>query len=217
MDLATARSILGVSASDDWTTVRDSYRVLVRRSHPDLVGDAGVARTVEVNAAYRVLALARRHGDLHRTDAPSRTAASAAGPRAHPAGDKVDVAPTGRPQPRVPGGDHIADDVRMLGTDTIVLSSPPAETFRRLVEAVHDLGEVSYVDRGSAIFEAVLALDDGHHASLVVSLQWRAHDATCEAFCTLEALDRAEHLDVSGVLEQLLPRIPPDRESEPPG
>lgn len=120
----------------------------------------------------------------------------------------------GRADVRAPAGDGVPDDVRLLGNDTIVLSSPPAETFRRLVEAVHSLGEISYIDRGSAIFEAVLALADGHHASFVVSLQWRAHDATCEAFCTLEALDRAEHLDVSGVLEQLLPMIPPDREAD---
>jgi hypothetical protein len=90
-----------------------------------------------------------------------------------------------------------------------VLSSTPDETFRRLVEATHDLGAISYIDRSAAIFEAVLQLQDGTHASFVVSLQWRAHDATCEAFCTLEALDRAEHLDASGVLEQLVEFIPP--------
>ena len=101
--------------------------------------------------------------------------------------------------------------MRLLTRDTLVLSSPPDETFRRLVEATHELGEISYLDRSSAIFEAILQLDDGTHASFVVSLQWRAHDATCEAFCTLEALERSEHLDVSGILTQLLPHIPPDR------
>ncbi len=198
MDLDAARSLLGVTATDDWDTVRDAYRTLVRRSHPDLVGDGGIERTVQVNAAYRSLAIARREGRLHDATAPS-----------------ADAAPSRTPA-RVPDVDHIADDVRVIGSDTIVLSSPPAEAFRRLVEAVHTLGDISYIDRGSAIFEAVLSLEDGHHASFVVSLQWRAHDATCEAFCTLEALDRAEHLDVSGVIEQLLPMIPPDRESASP-
>jgi len=79
------------------------------------------------------------------------------------------------------------------------------------VEATHEVGDISYLDRSSAIFEAVMTLDDGTHASFVVSLQWRAHDATCEAFCTLEALSRPEHLDVSGVLAQLIPYIGPDR------
>lgn len=215
MDLAAARAVLGVDASDEWTTVRDAYRRLVRGSHPDIVGASGVERTIEVNAAYRVLATARRAGRLHEVAAPAATgSASGRGPAARPSTEKVDVRP-GRPEPRAPSAQGVPADVRLLGTDTIVLGSPPAETFRRLVEAVHSLGEISYIDRGSAIFEAVLALEDGHHASFVVSLQWRAHDATCEAFCTLEALDRAEHLDVSGVLEQLLPMIPPDREADP--
>lgn len=199
MDVVAARSLLGVTADDDWATVRDAYRTLVRRSHPDLVGDGGIDRTVQVNAAYRSLAIARRQGRLHDDDDAT----------------SGETAPSRTP-PRVPDVDVIADDVRMIGSDTIVLSSPPAEAFRRLVEAVHTLGDISYIDRGSAIFEAVLSLEDGHHASFVVSLQWRAHDASCEAFCTLEALDRAEHLDVSGVIEQLLPMIPPDRESESP-
>lgn len=214
MDLSTARSVLGVSASDDWEVVREAYRTQVRRSHPDLVGDSGVERTVEVNAAYRTLAIARREGRLHATTPPPRPRGPAGRPTAKSSAEKVDVRPTRRPE-RTPDAGGVADDVRLLGNDTIVLSSPPAETFRRLVEAVHSLGDISYIDRGSAIFEAVLALEDGHHASLVVSLQWRAHDATCEAFCTLEALDRAEHLDVSGVLEQLLPLIPPDRDADP--
>lgn len=214
MDLSTARSVLGVSASDDWTVVREAYRSQVRRSHPDLVGDSGVDRTVEVNAAYRALAIARREGRLHVETPPSRTPESSDRPTARPAAEKVDSRPVRRPE-RTPGDQRVADDVRLIGSDTLVLASPPAETFRRLVEAVHSLGDISYIDRGSAIFEAVLALEDGHHASLVVSLQWRAHDATCEAFCTLEALDRAEHLDVSGVLEQLLPLIPPDRDADP--
>lgn len=214
MDLSTARTVLGVSVSDDWATVREAYREQVRRSHPDLFGDAGVDRTVEVNAAYRALAVARREGRLHEVDRRGGSGRRSTGPTARPGAEKVDVFPR-RPQPRTPPRSGIAPDVRLLGNDTIVLSSPPAETFRRLVEAVHALGDISYVDRGSAIFEAVLALEDGHHASLVVSLQWRAHDATCEAFCTLEALDRAEHLDVSGVLEQLLPLIPPDPDADP--
>ena len=197
MNLDDARAVLGVSAADDWTVVREAYRTLIRTAHPDLVGPSGVDHAVRINAAYRELAVARREGRLHDDDQELRRQPGPTGPP--------------RPQPRRPPPTATgtpADDVRLVGGDTIVLSSPPAETFRRLVEAASALGEISYIDRSSAIFEAVLHLQDGKHASFVVSLQWRAHDATCEAFCTLEALDRAEHLDVSGVLEQLVPFIP---------
>lgn len=197
MNLSAARSVLGVSATDDWATVRDAYRNRIRATHPDLVGPGGTEGTLRVNAAYRALAMARREGRLNSADAAVAASAPAPTPR-----------PSRRPRPTI--SRQIADDVRIVGGDTLVLSSPPAETFRRLVEATHALGDLSYVDRSSAIFEAVLQLQDGTHASFVVSLQWRAHDATCEAFCTLEALDRAEHLDVSGVLEQLAQFIPPE-------
>ena len=199
MDLAAARAVLGVDATDDWAAVRDAYRTLIRLTHPDLVGPGGADETLRVNAAYRVLAVARREGRLHAVER-SAPPGPVPAPRPNPPGPR----PERRPDHRG------ADDIRIIGGDTIVLSSPPAETFRRLVEAAHALGDISYIDRSSAIFETVLHLEDGTHASLVVSLQWRAHDATCEAFCTLEALDRAEHLDVSGVLEQLAQLIPPD-------
>lgn len=204
MELSTARSILGVSATDGWSVVRAAYVQRIRRSHPDVAGDEGAARSVELNAAYRALALARREGRLHERDAPAPgTTTSTSGSRRR--------APRHTGNPRVRPR-RSPDDVRIRDDDTLVFASTPGETFRRLVEATHELGDLSYVDRSAGIFEAILALEDGHHASFVVSLQWLAHDATCEAFCTLEALDRPAHLDVSGVLEQLLPLVPPDRE-----
>lgn len=207
MDLTSARRTLGVRAEDDWMVVRDTYRAQIRRSHPDVAGEAGVTRSVELNAAYRVLAVARRQGRLHEADAP---AAPPAGPRQPDSPRAAGDPPLAvRPEWAAPVGP--ASDVRRLDHDTLVLSSTPDETFRRLVEATHEIGEISFLDRSSAIFEAVLTLDDGTAASFVVSLQWRAHDATCEAFCTLEALGRPEHLDVGGVLEQLAAHIGPDR------
>jgi curved DNA-binding protein CbpA len=196
VEVTTARQILGVRAGDGWEVVRAAYRAQIREAHPDVAGAGGVDRTVELNAAYRTLSLAKREG---RLDQPATDAATQPGSAPHAA------RPEWTPPPGPPS------DVRLLGTDTLVLSSTPDETFRRLVEATHEIGEISFLDRSSAIFEAVLTLDDGTHASFVISLQWRAHDATCEAFCTLEALERAEHLDVSGVLEQLVPYIPLDR------
>jgi hypothetical protein len=211
VDLDEARRTLGVRPSDTWEVVRDAYRDQIRRSHPDVAGDAGVSRSVQLNAAYRALGVARRAGRLHAVE-PEHAPARPSGPQQPPS-------------PRAPGDPPRAvrhewsapigppSDVRLLDHDTLVLSSTPDETFRRLVEATHEIGDISFLDRSSSIFEAVVTLDDGTAASFVVSLQWRAHDATCEAFCTLEALNRPEHLDVAGVLGQLLDHIGPDRMS----
>ena len=210
MELAAARTVLGVTATDGWDVVRDAYRDRIRRSHPDVAGDAGIAASVELNAAYRVLALARREGRLHEEPPPRRPPPAPRGPRAREEAPRATRPEWSEPEPE-------STDVFLLDRDTLVLSTPPAETFRRLVEAAHEIGDVSYIDRSSAIFEAILTLDDGKAASFVVSLQWRAHDATCEAFCTLEALDRAEQLDVSNVLQQLAMYIPPDRDADVAG
>jgi hypothetical protein len=204
MELAAARSILGVSSTDDWSVVRAAYRERIRLAHPDVAGDAGVDRSVQLNAAYRTLSLARREGRLHEATVPSSGPVQPPGPRS--AGEPTRAV---RPEWSNPVGP--APDVRLLDHDTLVLSSTPDEAFRRLVEATHEIGDISFLDRSSAIFEAVLTLDDGTAASFVVSLQWRAHDASCEAFCTLEALGRPEHLDVGGVLDQLVAYIGPDR------
>ena len=215
MELATARTILGVSAGDDWTVVRAAYRARIRRAHPDVAGDQGSDASIQLNAAYRALATARREGRLHDEAPPTPPVdpyEADRGPRS-PGAPPVAVRPVDGPDaapPHDPPG-----DVRLLDRDTLALSSLPDETFRRLVEAAHEIGDLSYVDRSSGIFEAVLRLADGRPASLVVSLQWRAHDASCEAFCTLEALDRAEHLDVAGVVQQLVGFIPPDPEVGP--
>lgn len=215
MELANARAVLGVSASDEWSVIRAAYRARIRLAHPDVAGETGGDRSVQLNAAYRALALARREGRLHEdadpAPAPADPHAADRGPRASGARPRAVRAD----EPSGPAPTGPVDDVRFVDRDTLALSSPPEETFRRLVEATHEIGDLSYVDRSSSIFEAVLHLDDGRHASFVVSLQWRAHDASCEAFCTLEALDRPEKLDVSGVLEQLVPFIPPDRDAAP--
>lgn len=209
MDLASARRTLGVRAGDSWEVVRDAYRDQIRRSHPDVAGEAGVTRSVQLNAAYRTLGVARRAGRLHDVDEePDHVRPS--GPQQPPSPRAAGDPPRAvRHEWSAPVGP--APDVRLLDHDTLVLSSTPDETFRRLVEATHEIGDISFLDRSSAIFEAVVTLDDGTAASFVVSLQWRAHDATCEAFCTLEALNRPEHLDVSGVLAQLVDHIGPDR------
>ena len=58
----------------------------------------------------------------------------------------------------------------------------------RLLEACHRIGDVTYVDRSCAIFEALVAVEGEGTCSLVITVQGRA-DGT-DAFCTLEAIER---------------------------
>lgn len=185
MELDEARTTLGLTASAGWEEIRAAYRRLIVDAHPDRVGATGTDRTIRLNTAFRVLSLARRQGELVPAAPPATTPPA--------------------PPPRPSGGPA---DVRLLDADTLVFDTLPDETFRRLVEAGYDLGHVAYIDRSAALLEVIVQLVDGTTASLLLSLQWRAHNATCEVFATMEALERAEQLDVSGVLGQLAALVP---------
>ena len=63
--------------------------------------------------------------------------------------------------------------VAVVGGDTLLLAAPPPEA-ALLLEAGHQVGEVTYVDRNCSIFEVVLR-QDGETCSLVVTIQGRAH------------------------------------------
>lgn len=194
MDVAQARAVLGVSADADWVAIRSAYRRLIRQSHPDLAGPEGAARSAQLNAAYRTLSLARSAPTT--PDSTTRPETGATHTRRGPRPRAAPPSPPGR-------AEAPPADVTVVES-TIIMTSTPQESFRRLVEAAHLLGDISYIDRSAAIFEAILQLDDGAHASFVVSLDWSGHDAICHAWCTLEALDRAETLDPSGVIGQLV-------------
>lgn len=202
-DQTAARSTLGVDSNADFSAIKQAYRDRISKAHPDIAGVGATGAAAELNAAYHVLSRANRSGDLDMSSTSTTTASPVPGDE-----DQMQRRPT---------GEHLdvetATDIRRIGDDTLVLSSPPGESFRRLIEAAHGLGEISYIDRSAAILEAVVRLDDDTSASLVISLQRRAHDGSCEAFVTLEALSRAESLDVSGVLTQLAQLIPPALEN----
>lgn len=100
-------AVLQVSPDADQITIRLAYRRLARRYHPDVVGEAGVARMKALNAAYHVLSDPdeRGHYDRRRkldraTAVPSAAPPSAA-PPSHPA-----ARPASPPHPR-PGPQHL--------------------------------------------------------------------------------------------------------------
>lgn len=178
MDVVEARAVLGVSAADGWDVVRAAYRRRIRAAHPDTHGVGATPAAARLNQAYTVLSRARRSGELRTPE--TRPASSPAPPP---------------PPPPPPVG------VAVVGSDTILLAAPPDEAFALLLDAGHQVGNVSYVDRGCAIFEVVVR-QDGETCSLVVTLQGRAHGT--EAFLTLEAMERPASLPPDRQLERLV-------------
>jgi hypothetical protein len=145
VDLAEARTVLGVAPGDDWAAVRVAYRRAIRAAHPDTTGTAATATAVRVNEAYACLRRARDDGSLGAAAAP---------------------APPPAPPPPPPAPPPVG--LAVEADDTLLLAAPPDEAFALLLEAVR------YVDRSCAIFEGVVR-QDGETCSLVVTLQGRAH------------------------------------------
>lgn len=181
MDVAEARALLGVGEQPAWPEVRAAYRRLIQAAHPDRAG-GDTQRAAILNAAYATLVRARRKGELH---APA--------PPAAPPVDEPHIASYDEEYPVPP---------EVLDGDTIRLSVPPDEAFVHLLEAAHRIGDVTYVDRSCAIFEALVAVEGEGACSLVVTLQGRAHGT--DAFCTLEAIERVASPPVRQVTEALV-------------
>ncbi len=176
MDVAEARTVLGVTAGDGWDVVRLAYRRRIRAAHPDVAGPGTTPAAARLNEAYTVLSRAKRSGTL---DAPP-------------------AAPPPPPPPAPPAPPPVG--VATVGNDTLLLAAPPGEAFALLVEAGHRVGSISYLDRSCAILEVVVR-QDGETCSLVITVQGRAHGT--EALFTLEAMERAASLPPDRLLARV--------------
>lgn len=164
---AEAARILGVASGAAWDTVRVAYREQIRSHHPDHAGAASSARAARIIEAYRVLDRARRQSD-------------------EPAGDD-DLSWRLFGVHRRPGPDGPAPAVFRVEGDTLLVAAPAEETFRWLLDAAHDIGDVTYVDGSVPIMEVLCRFEGEPATSLLVTLQGRA--VGTEAFCTVESIE----------------------------
>jgi len=157
LDRVRARDILGVGPDASQDELRGAFRSLLRLAHPDVAqGDAGAGRAT----ALLVEAYATLRSAVPEPDA--RTPATAAG----------------TPRPQASG---VVDD-----GDSLHVSGPPDEVYRRLVEVAHGIGEITYLDPDSRLLDTIVITGEGVACSLLASLQGRS--ASTEIFFTLEPL-----------------------------
>jgi len=176
MEVAAARSALGLGTAPTWAEVRVAYRAQIAAAHPDRAG-GDPDRAALVTEAYATLEQAHREGRLHH-----RVPVSAPPPTRPP--DGVDEPP------------------EVLDGDTVRIHAPPDEAFAHLLDACHRIGDVTYVDRSCAILETLVRVEGEGVCSLVITLQGRA-DGT-DAFCTLEAIEHVASPPVRAVVEHLV-------------
>lgn len=169
MTPADAARVLGVDPAAPWDEVRRAYRDQIRRHHPDRAGTDGDdgGRATAIIEAYGVLGTHRR-----------------AAPGSPPLDDPLDEAVA---EPVAPGPLDGAPVVARAGGDTLAIAAPADEAFRWLLDAVHDLGAVTYVDRSMPIVEVLCRFEGEPATSLVLDLQGRATHT--EVFCTVESIE----------------------------
>ena len=160
-----ARRILGVTDDADADAARSAYRSRLLRTHPDVSGSRDATeRTVELTRAYRVL-MARL---------------SAAPPPQPPQPPQ----PATRPEPG-PSLEPIL--IAMVDISTIGIGAPPNETLMILIDAAHELGEISYLDPSAGLLEIVVEFIEAPTSSVLLNMQGRATGIT-EVVCTVEPL-----------------------------
>ena len=99
-------------------------------------------------------------------------------------------------------GHGFEEPPEVLDGDTVHLSVPPDEAFVLLLDACHQIGDVTYIDRSCAILEALVRVEGEGVCSLVVTLQGRVTGT--DAFCTLEAIEHVATPPVRPIVEQLV-------------
>ncbi len=184
MEVAAARRRLGLGPSPSWTEVRVAYRAQIAAAHPDRSG-GDTSRAVLVNEAYATLEVAHREGRLQQP-APADTTPPPVPTRPH----------------RSPGPPPLDTPPEVLDGDTVHIQAPPDESFARLVDACHHIGDVTYVDRSCSFLEALVRVEGEGVCSLVITLQGR--DDGTDAFCTLESIERVASPPVRPVVEDLV-------------
>ena len=113
--------------------------------------DSG-AQADDINRAYRAL-IRQAHPDAGGSTAVAARITEAYHwlQRAGPAPPPPSPPPSARPSP------HVAE----LTDDSLVLLLPPGDVFARLVEAGHELGEVSYIDHDAGMVQVTFTADNG--------------------------------------------------------
>ena len=189
MTPAEAARILGVDHTASPEQVRAAYRDQIRTHHPDRAGARSAGRAAAIIEAYRVLAA------LGSVPPPPP-------PPPPPAADQrgwggATIPPRASAEPLPP----VAPPVHRIDADTLVLDAPAEETFRWLLDAAHDVGEITYVDRSMPIMEVLCRFEGEPATSLLLTLQGRGLGT--EVFCTVESIEARPPPPTSAVVDLL--------------
>jgi hypothetical protein len=198
VDLVEALAVLGLRPGASMAEVRERYRALVRRSHPDLVDTdadraSATATTARITGAFAVVRRAVLDDGSDVVPEPH------VGEK--PAPDQASGS-TRAEAPRPWEVDFVDADV---DGDTISIAAPANEAFALLLDAAARLGGIGYVDRRLGILEVIVRFEGGPSCSVLITLQGRAFGT--DAFCTMESIEAAPTPPIRPVVDALLDEL----------
>ncbi len=155
------------------------------------------AQADDVNRAYRAL-IRQAH-----PDAGGSTAVAARITEAYHWLQRAGVEPPQVPTPPPPSQPDPPATAK--ADDSYALRLPPGDIFARLVEAGHQLGEVSYIDRDAGIVQVTFTAHNGvvcQLAATVVSMPSRASRGEARVEFTLDPLASGEAPPIDQVVDR---------------
>lgn len=229
MDRLEARRILGVTADTPWDDVRRAYRDRIRDHHPDRAGDSGVVDAVRIIEAFRVLEddrtrpepppppPKRRPRSVFRASYAKGTAAPAQEPDGRSDHGYTRPGPSEAPPSawNIPLTSAAPPPFARVADDTLRFQAPADETFRWLLEAANEIGEITYLDRSGPIMEVLCQFVGEPATSLLVTTQGRA-DGT-DAFCSAESIEARPGPPTAAVVDVYEHALRSLTRPEPPG
>jgi len=148
-----------------------------------VLGVAPGADPVALRSAYRRL-IRDRHPDHAGQD---HTAAAARIIEAYTVLRRVAPVPAPAAAPTPPPPDDDRSPIAPLGDDTLVVRGRADVAVRLLLDAAHDLGEVTYVDLGAGLVQLVVTFEDGPVCLLLLTVRRRARHV--EVQLAVDSLD----------------------------
>lgn len=167
--------MLGLSRESTWDEIRSRYRSEVRAAHPDVAIDraASTQRTARLNGAWAMLSRATDNG---RVPLPQPTVVT------------PDVS-----------GHRVSGDGGEL-VPVVTLHAQPGDVFVQLLDAAHEIGDVSYIDPEAGIIQ-VLLQGAPEAAQLLISVDTDTDPAS--ASFTLDSMRAATAPSIHDVVAQL--------------
>jgi hypothetical protein len=172
-DVAAALDILGLDPDVTWPNIRLAYRDLVRACHPDL-DVANDAAATERTAALNV--------------AFDTLAAATDG---------------GRIELRAPLDGSVRNPPEAASTsgERVTLQAPPGDVFIQLLDAAHEIGEVSYMDPEAGLIQVLLQDGDPTASQLLIAVDQRPDPPTVSF--TLDTVDAESAPPIRDIVDAL--------------